>query len=244
MRAFLLAGLGLLWAAEARAVDDYDACIALIAADPARAEIEAGEWARFGGGAPARHCYALALVAIGASLVAADEMIAIAQEEPGLPDEARADILVQAGELLLDGDVPVTAQIVADQAVLLSKGGADALGLRGAAKLAQGRPQTAFEDLNAALAAKPGTVRMLVRRAAAQRQLGNAVAARDDAVFASERAPDNADAWLERGRAEAALGVKPAARTSLLRAIALDRDGRVGRAAQLALQRMEAGITD
>ena len=72
--------------------------------------------------------------------------------------------------------------------------------------------------------------------------LGNDIPARDDANFATELAPERAEAWLERGRIETKLGDKTRARGSLLRAIELGRDGKIGRAAQLALQRMEAGI--
>ena len=47
-----------------------------------------------------------------------------------------------------------------------------------------------------------------------------------------------------RGLAEAGLNDRPAARRSFLEAVALDRDGPVGTSAQLALQRMDAGIQD
>jgi len=245
MRATLITGLALaLAAAPAASVEDYDACLALIAEDAARAEREAGDWARFGGGAPARHCYALALIEAGAPLRAADELIGIAQEEPSLSDQARADVLVQAGELLVDADQVLTAGLVAEQAVRLAPKDGAALGLRAAVHLAENAPAKALADLNAALAAEPGDVRLLLRRASAQRRLGNAVAARDDAAFATERAPERASAWHELGRAEAALGFKPDARQSFLRAIALDRQGPVGRAARRSLQLMDAGLSE
>ncbi len=50
--------------------------------------------------------------------------------------------------------------------------------------------------------------------------------------------------WLERGMAEAGLDDRPAARKSFLEAISLDREGLIGKSAQRALQRMDAGISD
>lgn len=237
-------GVLLLGATPAQAVEDYDACLDLIAADAEAAVRQAGDWARFGGGAPARHCYALSLIEIGAPFNAADELIGIAVEEPDLSDEARADILVQAGELLIDGDDTVTAALVANQARQLAPRHAGAIGLSAAVQLANGEIRKALVDLDRALAIDNDRVLLLLRRASAYRRLGNGVAARDDASYASELQPDDASAWLERGRAESLLDDRRSARSSFLRAIELDRAGKIGRAAQLALQRMDAGLKD
>lgn len=235
-----------LWAfgaVSAFALDDYDTCLTLIQSDPQAAEREAGDWVRYGGGgAAARHCYALALLAIGADGRAAEELIGAAVEEPGLTDEARADLLVQAGELLIEDDDLLTATVVAEQARRLAPRRAGVLGLSGAIKLANGDTAAGIRDLDAALDAGGAEARWLLRRAAAHRQRGRLVAARDDATFALEQSPDDPTAWLEYGRILAGLGDKPAARQSLLRAVSLDRNGRVGRAAQIALQRMDAGL--
>ena len=81
---------------------------------------------------------------------------------------------------------------------------------------------------------------LLVLRASARLRLGERVAARADLLWATEIAPDLASVWLERGILEAATDNRDAARAAWLRAIELDRDGYVGDAAQLRLQRMEA----
>ncbi|MEO1493751.1 MAG: hypothetical protein AAFV19_16485 [Pseudomonadota bacterium] len=229
-------------AGPARAVEDYDTCLTLIGFDPAQAELEAGEWARFGGGAPARHCYALALIENGAPGRAIDELLDIVAEEGLLADQARAEILVQAGELLVEEGDLVTAGVVAAQAISLDGGTPGAAGLRASIRLRQNNPRGALEDLNTALAGGTSNPRLLILRASAYRAIDQFIAARDDAVFATELAPDFAEAWLERGRVEARLRDKRSARDSLLRAIDLDRGGRIGLAAQNALQRMEAGI--
>ena len=239
-----LAIAGGLLAGQASAVTDYDACIALIASDPVQAEIEAGDWARFDGGAAARHCYALALIETGAQSHAIDELIGIAMEETDIEDAERADILAQAGNLLLQEGDPVTANVVAQQALRLNSRNSTALVLRARLKLEAGEPRAAIRDLDAALQVRPGKVDFLLLRASAHRQLNQHVQARDDAAFASEQAPGDAEAWLELGLAEAALYDKPAARRAFLEAIALDREGLVGKSAQLALQRMDVGIED
>jgi len=226
------------------AVEDYGGCVSLVAADPARAEREAGDWARFGGGAAARHCYALALIAIGAPIRAADELVSAASEEPGLDDSARADLLAQAGELLIEADDDLIAALVAEQAVRLAPSSGRALGLRAAVRLRAGEVRAALRDLDEAIKSGPPTGRLLTLRAACHRRLGSTTAARADGLHAIEIAPDHAPAWIELGRAEAKLGDRPAARRSFLRAIELDREGKLGQTARTALQRMEAGYED
>ncbi|MEM0988263.1 MAG: hypothetical protein AAGK00_05240 [Pseudomonadota bacterium] len=230
------------WAAAPDQVRDYDVCIALVENTPDDAVRLAGEWARYGGGAPARHCYALALIAVGAPSRAVDELLALAAEEPDLSAEARADVLIQAGEMLLDLNELAAAAFAAGEALRLKPSDRDALGLRGAVKAADGDLPGAIQDYDRALAGNQPVALILLRRAAARRLLGTLVAARDDAVFATEVDPGFAEAWLERGRIEARSGNKPAARVSLLQAIDLDREGSTGRQAQLVLQRMEAGL--
>lgn len=227
----------------ASAVDDYDSCLSLVGTDPQAAVRDAGEWARFhNGGAAARHCYALALLEIGAASRAIDELLGIAAEEPALDDAARADILVQAGELLIqDGDT-LTAAVVSQQALRLSPNGAGALGLRASLRIAKSDYAAAVADLSEAITKDGATVRLLSLRASAHRQMGELIPARDDASYATELDPDDPSAWLELGRIEARIGDKASARQSLLTAIGLDRDGEIGEAAQNVLQRMEAGV--
>jgi tetratricopeptide (TPR) repeat protein len=245
LNCLLVAGIGLAVSIlPAQAVDDYDVCLDMIASDPSRAEREAGEWARYGGGAGARHCYALALIAIGAPSRSIDELLGIAAEEPDLEPDARADILAQAGDLLLEEGDRVTATVVAEQALRLDARNAASLALRARLKLDAGDMRAAVRDLDEALRQNPSSARFLALRASAYRRLGQHIEARDDAAFATESAPDNAMAWLERGRNEAALKDRNAARFSFLEAIDLDREGEIGKAARLALQRMEAGIEE
>lgn len=238
---------GLAMAQPAAAVEDYDACVALIETDPARAVEEATGWATFGGGAAARHCRALALIATGADSGAIDELLGIAAEEPELTPQARAAVLAQAGEMLLDRGEIATARTVSAQALSLAPAEPDAVALGASLRLADGDAQGAQAMLDGVLSGWTGAVpspRLLVLRAAAARALGNLAAAREDAIRATEIAPSMASAWLERGRVSARVGDRADARAAMLRAVELDRDGKVGNAARLAFQRMEAGIAN
>ncbi len=245
MRAIVLCVAGVLIAGPAVAVQDYDACVALIGTDAERALREATDWAAFGGGAAARHCRALALIATGAPSQAIDELLGMAADEPGMTPEARAAVLAQAGEMLMDAGDMVTARAVSAQALALAPAEPDAVALAASLRLADGDAAGAKALLDDSLAGGGSrSPRLLVLRAASDRALGEMAAAREDAVRATDLAPGMATAWLERGQVAARIGDKPGARTALLRAVELDRDGKVGAAARRAIQRMEAGIVE
>jgi tetratricopeptide (TPR) repeat protein len=223
----------------------YDDCVALIATDAAQAEVDAYRWEQAGGGAPAQHCRALALLEQGAERRAAELMVKIATDDRTLPDEVRSEMLVEAGEIYLGiGDIGF-GQSAASRALLLAREPRAALALSARLKAAQGDWQGAANDLDGALTRGEPDAELLVLRASARLRLGQRVAARSDLLWATEIAPDMASVWLERGVLEAAGdggdASRDAARAAWLKAIELDRDGVVGEAARLRLQRMEAG---
>ena len=219
----------------------YDDCIVLIAADAARAEVEAQRWIQAGGGAPAQHCRALALLAQGAERRAAELMVQIATDDRTLPDEVRSEMLVEAGEIFLGIGEIATGRSVASRALLLAREPRAALALSARLKAAEGDWRGAADALDGALARGEPDAGLLVLRASARLHLGEQVAARSDLLWATEIAPDMPSVWLERGVMEAAGDNRDAARAAWLKAIDLDRDGYVGEAAQLKLQKMDAG---
>jgi tetratricopeptide (TPR) repeat protein len=222
------------------AAGPYDDCVALAGTDPARAEVEAQRWAQAGGGTPARHCRALALLAQGAGHRAAELMVAIAADDRTLPDEVRSEILIEAGEIYLGLDELARGHGVAARALLLAREPRAALTLSARLKAAEGDWQGAVNDLDGALARGEPDAGLLVLRASARLHLGEQVAARADLLWAAEIAPELASVWLERGALEALGGDRDAARAAWLRAIELDRNGIVGEAARLRLQTMDA----
>lgn len=233
--------LGLVLAAgPAAAVGDYDACLALAADDPARAEVEAARWVAAGGGSAARHCRALALLGLGAGHRAAELMAGIAAEDRALHDQVRADMLVEAGRIWLGLGALEAGQAAVDRALKLAADPRPALVLSARLKAEAGDWPGAEAALERALARGAPDAGILVLRASARLRLGQLVAARADLAWAAELAPDDPALWLETGALEAAGGNRDAARAAWLKAIELDREGPVGAAARLRLQRMEA----
>ena len=241
-RIIAAAAFGVVLAAgPAAAVADYETCVGLVESDPEQAEAEAARWAAAGGGSAARHCRALAMLALGADRSAAELLSAIAAEDRTLPAEVRAEMLVEAGEIHLGlGDLEAGRAAVA-RALKLATDPQPALTLSARLAAEAGDWQGAVAELDRALARGAPSADILVLRASARRQLGQLVAARADLAWAEELAPDDPALWLERGALEAESGNRDAAREALLKAIALDREGPVAEAARLRLQRMEAG---
>jgi len=222
-------------------VESYEACVALVATDPTQAEIEAAAWGRAGGGAAAGHCRALALRALGAGQRAAELLTRIAAEDRTIPDAVRAELLVEAGELYLGLGLVEAGREAAAQALQLASEPRAALILSARLKAEADDWYGAAEDLDRALAGGDPDAELLVLRASARRKLGDLVGARGDLEWAAEIDAGSATVWLERGVVEAADGAPDAARRAWLRAIELDRDGPVGDAARLRIQRLEAG---
>lgn len=223
------------------AAGPYDDCVALAEQDPARAEVEAQRWVQDGGGSPARHCLALALVGQGARLSGAGLMVEIATEDRTLPDEVRAEMLIEAGEIYLGEGAVALGQTAAAHALRLAKDPRPALSLAARLKAEAGDWQGAANDLDAALARGTPDAGLLVLRASARRHLGARDAADADLQRAADIAPHLPDLWLERGVLAAERGDTDAARAAWLRAIEFDREGIVGEAARLLIQRLESG---
>lgn len=221
--------------------EPYDECIALVASDPGRAEVEALRWAEVGGGAPAKHCRALALIAQGAERRGAELIIEIATDDRTLPDEVRSELLIEAGQIYLALGDTGPGLGAASRALQLARDPRAALVLSARLKADQGDWKGAVSDLDGALARGEPDAEMLVLRASARLHLGEKIAARGDLMWAAEIAPDLASVWLERGTLEEASDDRDAARAAWLRAIELDRDGIIAEAARLRLQSMEAG---
>jgi len=236
-----IAVLALIAGAAGAATDSYDDCVALAGTDPARAEVEAQRWERAGGGAAARHCRALALLAQGAEASAAGLMVEIATTDRTLPDEVRSEMLIEAGDIYLGLGAVALGQEAATQALRLSRDPRPALTLSARLKAEAENWQGAADDLDAALARGTPDAGLLVLRASARRHLGDRKAAAEDLRQAADIAPHLPSVWLERGALAAESGDADAARAAWLKAIELDRDGVVGEAARLRIQRLEAG---
>ncbi len=222
------------------AAQSYDECVAMIETHPAAAERHAYAWVQADGGAQANHCRALALLAQGAEQQAAALIVEIAAGDRTLPDRVRADLFVEAGDVFLDTGRLGLAEDAVQRAILLVGPDRAPLTLGARIKAERKNWRGAVEDLDQALAEGAPDAGLLVLRASAKRRLGELVEARSDLIWAEELTPDLPSLWLERGSLAERTQNRDGARAAWLRAIDLDREGPVGKAAQLRLQRMDA----
>jgi len=203
--------------------ENYRNCVDWVAADPAQALRDAEGWRDSGGGLAARHCRALALAALDDFSNAALEAESVAASMP--PSDARANLLVQAGEFRMATGDPYGARAQFDAALLEAPNNADALEGRATALAATGDMQGAISDLNSVLSLEPGNVDALSLRAAALRQTGDLTGALADAENAVAYGPSSAVAYFERGAARAMSGDSYGAESDWQTAASLDPGG-------------------
>jgi tetratricopeptide (TPR) repeat protein len=239
-RMLLLLALGLAAGparSAAAAVDNYEACLKAIERDADRGLDAAQSWADEGGGAPARHCVALALKQLGRYAEAATAFETLARA-PGAGDAAtRAEILSQAGNAWLLQHEPQKAYDALSEALKLKPGDRDILIDRARAAALGEDFSAAVKDLNRVLARNPGDVDALILRANTRRTLGDLPGAKADADDAVAKGPNVPDAWVERGITRYVQGDKTGARDDWRMALKLAPDSKAGLDAQALLER-------
>ncbi len=192
------------WDAIAR--ERYVQCLRLVETDPTAAYESALGWRSEGGGSPARHCIASALIKLGQFAEGASRLEATVSAPDAGDEVIRADLLGQAGGAWLQADEPAEAERVLTQALLLRPGDADILVDRAIAYALQGQFRSAVEDLSIALASRPSDLDALRLRANAWAELGRYEDAARDVARGLAFAPDDVELLLVRGRVRQALG--------------------------------------
>jgi len=189
-------------AAQAKAVADakqYSDCMTLARSAPDQALRSAQDWQAKGGGIPAGHCDAVALIGLGHYPEAATMMEKLADEEAKTSKELAAGLFGQAGQAwLIAGD---NQHALADQtaALALTPDDAELLTDRAVTQISMAKYWEAIDDLNRAHDLASDRVDVLIFRASAYRFLQSYDLARDDIDRAINLAPDNPEAYLERG---------------------------------------------
>ncbi|MBU8537468.1 tetratricopeptide repeat protein [Falsiroseomonas tokyonensis] len=219
---------------------DYERCIALLRSDPEAARVFAAEWDARGGGDGARHCQALALLALGEPASAAQRLETLATRSQA-SNPARAAVYAQATQAWLMAGEANRAYGAATLALTLSPEDVDLLVDRAVALGSLSRYQEAIEDLDRALVLAPERAEALVFRAAAQRHLDRVeLSARDiDRALAID--PQNPEALLERGIIRQLRGDTAGAREDWERAIAMAPNSATADLAAQNLALNEAG---
>ena len=165
--------------AEADAAS-YERCMNLAREKPEAGRKQAQEWQGQGGGHPADHCFAVALIGLRQYKEAAGRLEALGQAMVRAPESLRAEVFDQAWQAwMLAGD-PARAYEAAGLALRLRPDDPDLLLDRAEAAGAAGWYDKAVPDLDRVLAADPSRVEALIYRAAANRALDRLDPALDD----------------------------------------------------------------
>ncbi|SLN23492.1 tetratricopeptide repeat protein [Oceanibacterium hippocampi] len=184
-------------------VDDsahqYAACINLTQRDPENAFESALAWHDEGGGTPADHCAAMALVALGEYGEAATRLEALADEMVRSNPDLVAQTLAQAANAWMLADASGRAEAVLTAALERAPEDPELLIDRARARAELGILDEAVSDLDLVLSLDPTRADALAFRAAARRHLGQTELALEDVETALVINPGSVDALLERG---------------------------------------------
>jgi tetratricopeptide (TPR) repeat protein len=227
--------------------EQYDACLAQARRDPTAALKTAQTWRDAGGGFPAEHCAAIALIGLQRYPEAAQRLENLAGAMMTEPPALRGDALDQAGQAWLLADQPDRAKAAFDAALKFEPHNVEFLIDRSEALAATDHYWDAIDDLNRALAVAPNNVDALIFRAAAYRHVGGADAlqlAQADADHAVQLAPDSVPALLERGNICRLRGNATGAKIDWKRVIALAPQSQAARDARYNLAHLDDDPAD
>lgn len=217
----------------------YQRCMALARAKPTEGFEAAITWRDEGGGPPARHCTAVALVGLGQLDEAAQRLEDLAQDMSGFGAKERAAVLEQAGQVWLRlGDGP-HAHAALTAGLSLDDGNTGLWIRRGEVMARAGAYWDAIDDFNEALARNSSSLDALIFRAAAYRLLDNPDLAAEDLASALVLDPSNPDALTELGMLRKDKGNRDGARQAWLAAINAAPGSPAADIARAAIERMD-----
>lgn len=177
---------------------EYRTCLTQARAKPEEGWEEAIAWGSLGGGEPARHCAAVALIGLGKYEEAAkrlEALAALSRREETL----RAEMLAQAGQAWLLAGKPQLALADQDTALKLVPGHPELMLDKAVTLASVNHYAEVVELLSALLKAQPNRIEAMVLRAVAYRYLDKLELAKDDLSRALVLDPAFPDALLERG---------------------------------------------
>lgn len=185
-------------AQEIDAPKEYRSCLTLAKTKPEEGWEEAIAWTSLGGGEPARHCAAVALIGLGKYEEAATRLETLASESKRTAD-IRAGMLEQAGQAWLLANHTDRADAALRSALTLAPGQPDLL-MDHAVVLAQVHHyKEAVDALSDVLRRQPNRIEALTLRASAWRYLDDTAQAKADVDQALTLDPTFPDALVERG---------------------------------------------
>jgi regulator of sirC expression with transglutaminase-like and TPR domain len=240
---FLLPDLALAQANKTRPPDEaqrYDACMTMTRRDAMAAFEQALNWQDQGGGAPAKHCAAAALVSMKQYKEGATRLEALAQEikQPEM-ETVRVGVLAQAGQAwLLAGD---TGRAYATQSAALQLAPQDPeiWTDRGQTLATAKNYKEAIDDFDKAIAIDPERADAYMFRASARRYMENLAGARQDIDQALKLVPTDPDAMVERGIIKRLTNDDAGAREDWMQVIRRFPDSLASAAAQANLEKLD-----
>lgn len=201
---------------EAEQSGRYDSCINQVELNPRAAIGVAEAWENAGGGLPAGHCKALALLYSGEEEKAATLLVALAFSKPEPDIDLRADLLAQAGNAYLMAGRAAAAREALTNALGLRPDDPDLLIDRARAAAMEKNWPSAIADLSRAYEIAPARADILVLRASARKESGDARGAKVDLDAALDLAPNSTQALFDRARLYLASGNLEKARADFL----------------------------
>ena len=217
----------------------YSDCLAAAEEDPAKAFEEATSWVLEGGGDPARHCAAIALIQLGQHAEAARRLEWLGRTIESEDQNMRAEAFAQAAQAwLLAGDLE-RAYAAQNTGLELSPDNLELLVDRGITLASAANYRTALDDFNQAHKIAPQRADILVYRASVHRYLNAMDAAMRDVQRAINLAPDLQEGFLERGILRRLMGDQAGARDDWMRVLILDGETPAAAKARVNLEMMD-----
>lgn len=219
--AALVAGAAPDKADEKRNSKRYADCMILARDKPERAYRMASTWGKEGGGHPARHCAAAAMIGMGMPAEAAQRLEDLANAVK--PDKAamRGNLLAQAAGAWMIAAKPQAAYALQTRALKLRPRDVELLIDRSISLAGLGRYWQAIDDLNRAIDIDPGRTEAFVFRASAWRRVKSPELATEDIERALRIDPTHPGALLESGNIRIDSGDKDGARRDWMKIIRL-----------------------
>ncbi len=231
---------------DAAEAAQYRACLAKTETNPDAAYDDALVWRDRGGGVPAQHCAAVALVALGKYAEAATRLAGLA-DTPGGRAMAPG-LLGQAGNAWLLAEFPSNAMSVLSAALsagaqkLSAQEEADLRIDRARALAALERWNEAEVDLTKALSLDPERAAAYLFRATARRMENKLDLALEDLQLSLALAPKDPAALLERGSVYRLQQKPELARADWLAAIAAEPESKAAEAARGNLEKLDLKV--
>lgn len=218
---------------------EYSACMTLASTTPEEAFESAIAWRDLGGGNPAQHCVAVALIGLGNYEEGAKRLEELASGLDSQYQPLRGNTLAQAAQAwMLAGDLE-RANAVQTIALKEDPDNLELLLDRSLTLGAAGSYWEAIDDLNRANEVAPDRADVLVYRASAYRFVEAFDLALDDLAQALVLAPGHPEALLERGNLHRLRGDLEAARRDWHQVTLIAEGTPTADAAQANIEKLE-----